>query len=572
MPLDPQPPKRTTATDELELQRRKRELDELERIAQIGSWEWDLDAGVVRCSDEMGRILGEGGACEMPSSAFLERFHPEDREATRAAFERAQREAARFQIEHRVVRADGAVRVLYGRGRVAAEESGRPRRLLGTAKDLTERRAIEQHGRELLREQAAREAAEEAARRFRFLSEASERLARSLDTDETIRSITRLTVPAIADWCSVDLVDANGELRHVALSHVDPERERIARGLRARFPAPRNQRKPYAAALRRGESVRVADFGDAALREVAQDDEHLAALRSFGVRSAMVVPLMARGRLIGLVTLATAESSRRFGEADVSLVEALAVRAALAIDNARLFGEARDAARVREEVVATVSHDLRSPLGVVALNAALLREDLTPAERTTAIERIDRAVASMRRLVGDLLDMARIEAGALAIESHREPVGLLLAEACELLQPLALARGVKLERSVDPGLAVSADRDRVLQVLANLLDNAIRHSPEGAVVELAASAEEDTVVFHVVDQGPGIPSELRDRIFQRFWRSERERRGGTGLGLAIARGLVELHGGRIWVDAPDQPGARVCFTLPRDAGEPDRDA
>jgi PAS domain S-box-containing protein len=546
------------------LQRRRRELDELERIAQIGSWEWDLAAGVVHCSEEMGRMLGAAGACDLPTRAFFEHVHPEDRDATRAALDRAGWEASRFAIEHRILRPDGAVRVLYARGRVAVDAEGRAQRLLGTAKDLTERRSLERHDRELLREQAAREAAEDAASRFRFLSEASERLARSLDTDETARSITRLTVPRIADWCSVDLVAPGGELRQIAIAHTDPERERVAREVRARFPVVQGARKPYAEALRRGEAVLVADFDDTALHEASNGAEHLAVLRAFGVRSAMVVPLMARGRPIGLVSLATAESGRRFGPDDVSLVEALAVRAALAIDNARLFGEARDAARVREEMAATLSHDLRSPLGVVSMTAALLRDELTPAERSAAIDRIDRAVRSMDRMINDLLDMARIEAGALAITLRREPAALLLAEACEMAQSAAVARGVERARRADPALAVRADRDRVLQVLANLVDNALRHSPPGAKVELSVEADGDVARFTVADEGPGIPPDQRDRIFQRFWRKQPDRRGGAGLGLTIALGLVELHGGRIWVAAADQPGARVCFTLPLD--------
>ncbi|RIL04763.1 MAG: hypothetical protein DCC71_12910 [Proteobacteria bacterium] len=170
----------------------------------------------------------------------------------------------------------------------------------------------------------------------------------------------------------------------------------------------------------------------------------------------------------------------------------------------------------------------------------------------------------MDRMINDLLDMARIEAGALAITLRREPAALLLADACEMAHAAALARAVKLARRADPTLAVRADRDRVLQVLANLIDNAIRHSPEGGTVELSVEADEPIALFTIADQGTGIPPDQRERIFQRFWRKEPDRRGGAGLGLAIARGLVELHGGRIWVAAPDEPGARVCFTLPLD--------
>jgi signal transduction histidine kinase len=439
--------------------------------------------------------------------------------------------------------------------------------MLGTGQDVSERRAAEEREREFVREHAAREAAERAAARFRFLAEASERLGASLDTEETLGSVTRLAVPRIADWCTLDLVEQDGSLRRVELAGIDPELERFAGEVYRRYPAEPRSGKWYAKALRRGEPLLITDFSEDALRATARDPSHLAMLRRFGLRSAMVVPMMARERVVGLVTLGTSTSKRRFGRDDLSLVQSLAGRAALAIDNAQLFQEARATARVREEVVTTVSHDLRSPLSVIAINASLLREPLSADDHAMCVGRVERAVERMRRMIDDLLDVARIEAGALAVRQEPEAVAALLGDACELAQPVALARSVALVRDADASLRVRADRDRVVQVLANLLDNAVRHSPEGERVELSARLVEGDVLFRVADAGPGVPPALRDRIFQRFWRDAAERRPGSGLGLAISRGLVELHGGRIWVEDRSEGGAVFCFTLPA-ASEP----
>jgi PAS domain S-box-containing protein len=537
-------------------------VDEIEAIAGVGSWEWEIEPDTVRWSAELHRIYGEPLDAELSYPAFLALVHPDDRERVQGEVERALRNARPLEYDHRILRRDGSVRTIHARGRVTCDASGRPVRMRGTAHDITERLAAEERERVLLREQAAREAAEHAVARFRFLAEASERLGSSLDIEATLRSVTRLTVPRLADWCSLDLVERDGSLRRVEIAGIDPELERFANEVHRRYPAQPRSDRWYAKALRRGEPLLIADFDATALREASRDAQHLAMLARFGLRSAMVVPLMARERILGLITLGTSTSCRRFAADDVPLVQSLADRAALAIDNARLFEEARAAARVRVEVVQTVSHDLRSPLSVVAINASLLRDDLSEAERRKCIERVERSVERMRRMIGDLLDAARIEAGALAIRVEAEPVAGLLADACELVQPSAAARSVALERESEPGLRARADRDRVVQALANLLDNAARHSPPGDRIHVTARRTGNDVLFRVIDAGPGVASHLRERIFQRFW-SDRDQRGpGAGLGLAIVRGLVELHGGRVWVEDPEAGGACFCFTIP----------
>lgn len=415
----------------------------------------------------------------------------------------------------------------------------------------------------MLRAQAAREAAETSASRSQLLAEFGRALATSLDVEETLRTITRLAVPRLADWCALDVIEDDGSVRRVEVAHSDPEKEALAREVYRRYPADSGNRKPYALGLRRGEPIFVPDFDEPALRETARDDEHLRLLRAFGFRSVMCVPLVTRERLVGLVTLATAESGRRFTEDDLRLVTAVADRAALAIENARLFAQAQAVATARQEAMATVSHDLRSPLSVVSTSAMLLREpSLSTEERERALARIDRAVSGMERLVRDLLDAARLEAGAVRIERAPLPAEGLLAEACELVQPSADVRHVTVTWEAMPGLVLDGDRDRLLQVLGNLLENAVHHTPEGGKVQLLAARVPGGVRIAVADDGPGIPPELRERIFERFWQSTSRAQRGVGLGLAIARGLVELHGARLSLECPDTGGACFSFTIP----------
>lgn len=223
----------------------------------------------------------------------------------------------------------------------------------------------------------------------------------------------------------------------------------------------------------------------------------------------------------------------------------------------------RRAVRAREEVVAVVSHDLRSPLGTISAGAELLLDlDLSRERRREHLRAIYRASEQMHRLIRDLLDVSRIEAGGLSIDATPTPVEELVRRAREIAAPLARDASLDLETSVEEGLPpVRVDRDRILQVLSNLMGNAVKFTPEGGRIRLRASREAGEVVVEVADTGPGIAPEDQEHLFDRFWQVDRANREGTGLGLAIARGIVEAHGGRIWVESEPGKGSRFRFTL-----------
>jgi signal transduction histidine kinase len=274
------------------------------------------------------------------------------------------------------------------------------------------------------------------------------------------------------------------------------------------------------------------------------------------------VGLMARnGECRGVLAVRWSVGDRSLQE---QLLCQLGVLVSISIDNLLLYDSAQRAVRVRDDVMAVVSHDLRTPLNNVRLGASLLRE--TADDKAVAIiERVDRNVTLMTRLVDDLVDMVRIESGVVELHPGRESVGELLEAARDLVATQAAAAQLKLEISPGAaGLFVRADRERVLQVLANLLGNAVKFTGRDGRIGLAASEQGTVVRFEVSDSGRGIASEEGEKVFARFWQSDPKRRSsGLGLGLYIAKGLIQAHGGALWYESEPGQGTRFFFTLPQ---------
>ena len=250
------------------------------------------------------------------------------------------------------------------------------------------------------------------------------------------------------------------------------------------------------------------------------------------------------------------------------VAEDLAGRTATTIENARLYAEARQAVAVREQVLAIVSHDLRNQLGVIAMGADLLARKAAAvaigAEVSKPIDTIRRTATGMQHLLGDLLDMASIQAGRLAVEPAVTDVWPILEEAFEAHEPLARTKGLHLNVKRAPSaVAVRADRKRILQVLGNLVGNAIKFSRRGGMIVLDAEVGEAEVTVRVTDTGQGIDHHEIENIFEPYRAGRRDAGSGTGLGLYIVKGVVQRHGGRIWVESERGRGSTFFFTLPR---------
>ena len=298
-------------------------------------------------------------------------------------------------------------------------------------------------------------------------------------------------------------------------------------------------------------------------REPGTDFAELARL---GVRSLIAVPVAPRGQSVGAIVLATLGDSRRYHPSDLEAAEELARRASIAVDNVRLYGEAQEALRAREDLLAIVSHDLRNPLGVVLASSSLLLKSSLPPEKEgrarRQVEAIQRAGNRMNRLIRDLLDFASIQGGRLSVTLRPRDAAAIVSEVLEALEPLAASKTLRLANETAGDLCVSCDHDRVVQLLSNVIGNAIKFTPDGGTITVRATRDGTEVRFAVVDNGPGIPAEELPHVFDRYYQARRKNREGIGLGLSIARGIVEAHGGRIWVESEEGRGSTFFFTLP----------
>jgi PAS domain S-box-containing protein len=511
----------------------------------------------------------------------------------------------------------------------------------------------------------------------RFLIEASTVLASSLDYETTLASVARLAVPALADWCVVDLVADDGTIRRVAVVCSDPARRQVAAELQATYPQQPTAAEGTAKVLRDNTPELIERVSPEWIDAMAPDTRQRQILRGLGLCSNLLVPLIARDRTVGVLTLATAESGRVYTHVDLVLAEELARRAAIAVDNARLYREAAERAQAAEalafvgdgivlvdrdgvvrlwnaaaetitglgrddvvgrraqdavpgwgaldshvvlaatpgeagrgevlalalpdrnvwlsvvgvrfhagtvfafrdltaqraveklksDFVSTVSHELRTPLaGVYGAAMTLQREDveLDPEQQRALIDMIAAEAARLGRIVEDILSAGQLEAEALTLSVKRCDAAELAREAVRAAR-LRLKADVPMETAVETDAGVAADRSRLLQVLANLLDNAVKYSPERTPVELRVAAADGRVRFAVSDRGLGIPPAERERVFEKFVRLDPELAqgvGGTGLGLYICRELIGIMGGRIWADARAGGGSTFVVELP----------
>ncbi|HEU4452418.1 MAG TPA: PAS domain-containing sensor histidine kinase [Longimicrobium sp.] len=399
-----------------------------------------------------------------------------------------------------------------------------------------------------------------------FLLRAGSALASSLDPAATLAAAASLAVEAFAGLCLADALEADACPRRTAAAGDSPAARELAAALAAR-PYDAASAEPAASALHAGEPRRLA-FADAdGLAAAGWPAEHARILAELAPGVLHAFPLILHQRRLGVLLLARAGGAG-LGDPEVKLAGELAGRVALALESALLYEQSCRAARLRDEMVSVVSHDLRSPLTAIAMAASLLAEAdaeprLTP-QRARLVDIIGRSTEQMTRMVGDLLDVARIESGRLDLRPASLRPATVLAEAAHLLRSQAEAVGIALE--VEPGddlPDVRGDPDRLQQVMANLVGNALKFTPAGGTITLRAEPDaEGGVRFSVDDTGSGIPAEHLTRVFDRFWQAGRADRRGLGLGLPIVKGIVEAHGGRIWAESEVGRGSSFRLTLP----------
>jgi PAS domain S-box-containing protein len=617
---------------ELELAASRRRIEEAQRVAHVGSFEWDVEPNVVTWSDELHRIYGlERGQFEGTYEAFLERVHPDDLAYTKNVVFDAFRSIKPFMYDHRIVRPDGAVRMLHTRGDVIADEGGKPLRIVGSCWDVTELKDTTQNleralsllqatinatadgilvvdregkvtahnerfltlwqipselgeqrdderllafvleqledpdsflrgvrelyghpdresfdilrfkdGRVFERYSTAQRIGEqiigrvwsfrdvtERERLFRravFLADAT-RLLASLDVEPALDSVAHMAVPYLGDGCAVDLLGDGGPRRLLVVSR-DPAR-------------------PIKPELR---SAVLAGHP---------------AIYTMGPLSYLAVPLVLKGAVVGAITF-VAPPSRRYTPQDLELAEELARRAALSVENARLYRGTQEAVRARDEFLSIAAHEIRGPIMSIHLAVQNLQKRKLPGSTNLKVlEMIEREDRRLARFVDELLDLGRIRTGRLHFTFEEVDLGTVVRDVAARLGAEVANSGSSLSITTGGRPVGEWDRFRIDQVVTNLLLNAIKFSL-GKPIEIAVQATEGRATLAVRDQGVGIAPEMQEQIFQPFERAVSSRHyGGLGLGLHIVRTIVEGLGGTVRVESKRGAGSTFTVELPQ---------
>jgi PAS domain S-box-containing protein len=423
------------------------------------------------------------------------------------------------------------------------------------------------------RDITARRRAEETAQ---YLARASEVLGSSLDYETTLREVAQIVVPELAEWCTVHVIGDDGTPRQIALAHVDPKQVEWAEELNRRYPPDRNAPRGVPNVLRTGEPELYSEITDEMLEAGAVDEEHRRIFLELGLRSAMIVPLVARGRVLGALSLFSVKTGRRYGQEDLALASEIARRAAFAVDNALLHRAERMARQAADEAntakmrfLAVMSHELRTPLNAIAGYTQLVRLGLRGPVTAKQAQDLDRITLNQRSLLGlinDILNFAKVEAGHLEFDLADVRIAPLLADLEGVVAPQLQAGSLTLRKpACGDTLAVYADEERIRQIMLNLLSNAIKFTPPGGTITLDCAAEDGRVRIDVRDTGIGIAPERLGAVFDPFVQLDRtltSRHEGTGLGLSISRDLARAMGGEITAVSELAKGSTFSLTLP----------
>lgn len=547
--------------------------------------------------DELGKITSwnEGAAAilgydpdEIVGEPFT-RFLPEEEQspAGRLTFLAQAAEEGRAQAEGWRVRKDGSRIWVSETVTPIRDEAGEPTAFVNITRDLTERMehetALEETAEELeatvteLEEQTqaaenAWEEAEDARKQVAFLAEASRRLVEILDYEEGLRELARIAVPELADWVAIDVMDPAEEdgrtSRRLVVLHESAEREEDASSLETWGPP--GDALGVGSVLEGAEATLHRRLGWEELSRRARNGKEAQLLERMGTRSAMVIPLVARGEVLGAMTLAVGDSRPEYDEDDLELARELAHRTATAADNARLYSAALVASRAKSDFLGVMSHELRTPLNAIVGYADILKagvyEELGEGQREQ-VTRIETSARHLLHLIEGILSYTRLEAGKEQPGPEAVELGELVRDVATMLETQARKAGLDLRvRSPEDGTVVETDPKMLRQILLNLLSNAVKFTEEGRVeLRVRVDPEAQQIVLAVEDTGIGIEEEDLEKIFEPYWQGPKtagRAREGTGLGLNVTRELIDLMGGELRVESERGRGTTVTVHLP----------
>lgn len=399
----------------------------------------------------------------------------------------------------------------------------------------------------------------------RFLADAGASLAELVDYSSTLSRIANLAVGGFADWCVVDLIDENGERERLAVTAAETDDVKAARSADRAFHAAEGAEGLVPHVLRTGEAEVMTDLLATDPANAPQGPERMAHLRDLGIRSYLCVPLLSRGRIIGGMTFLSSSTRRRFGPEEFRVAQNLAERIAIAIENARLYRELQEQDRRKDEFLATLAHELRNPLAPVRNGLQILRLSGDNEEMTEqTLTMMDRQLGHITHLVDDLMDVARVSSGKVALRMEHASLRTIVDAAVETSRQMIETAGHEFTlQTPTEELTVEADRTRLVQVLANLLNNAAKYTPPGGRIEMSIQRDGDHAAIRIADNGVGISSELLPKVFEMFNQvgaSLDRSQGGLGIGLTLVKRLVEMHGGTVEAESPGV-GLGSAFTV-----------
>ncbi len=398
----------------------------------------------------------------------------------------------------------------------------------------------------------------------RFLAETGAALVSSLDYDITLKTVASLVIPFLADWCIIDLVEGES-IRRVAVSASDPQKHEFLLDLQRRYAPTWDSPQPAMHALREKQPVFYKDIDAASLAELVRDSEHFQLMQQLAPRNALAIPLIAREHVVGVITLAMSESGRSYRDFERTLAEEVARRAALAIDNARLYHEVEHASRMKDEFLAVLSHELRTPLTAILGWSNLLQAHRLDEETVqAALSSIEKNAKSQSQLVDDLLEVSRIITDKFQVDLQECDFTSVIKNSVETTRFSAATKQIELSLDCPPiPCRVWGDPYRLQQVALNLLSNSIKFTPPNGRIEVVVQDRDTLVELRVSDSGQGITAEVLPHIFDRFRQSDgttTRQFGGLGLGLSIVKHIVDLHNGTIEAYSAGE-GLGASFTV-----------
>lgn len=402
---------------------------------------------------------------------------------------------------------------------------------------------------------------------LRFLNDTGETLVAMLDDLGALQQVAEASVPVLGDLCVIDVVTPGGRIEAAGLASSDPAVVEAIRAQRERAPLHWDLDVPVVQAMRRNETLAVPDTVHALAYGPPDVRARAELARELGLGALLSIPLRARGRVVGALTVAMARSGRALDDSYRPVAEALASRIGLAVENVELYQQSREAVNARDQIMAVVSHDLRNPLSAVSMCLSGLRDQPppSPANVERLVTTAESALDLSFRLIQDLLDVAAIDAGRLSLARSDQPLDRVIARAVDMLRNKI--ESAELELTLDiattPPLVVNIDAERMIQVLANLIGNAVKFTESGGAVRIGLHRMGDEAWVTVTDTGCGIAEDALPHVFDRFFHTgHRGRERSTGLGLAIAKGIVEVHGGRVWAESRPGIGSTFYVALP----------